>query len=140
MVSPNVNAGTVIGTSPLCSGTTAIYTSNGDAGGTWSSSDAAIASVNATSGVVTAVAEGMATITYTVSTGCNAPVSATASVTVSPNANAGTVTGTSPLCIGTTVGYTSNGDAGGTWSSSNAAVASVDATSGVVLQLLQERL
>ena len=130
-VDPNVNAGTVSGTSPLCIGGTATYSSTGDAGGTWSSDNGAVATVNPTSGLVTAVSAGSANITYTV-TGCNGPASASQSVTVNPNVNAGTVSGTSPLCIGGTATYSSTGDAGGTWSSSNASVATVNASSGLV--------
>jgi uncharacterized protein YjdB len=81
--------------------------------------------------VVTAVSAGTTNITYTVSSGCNAPVSAFQALTVNPNANAGTVTGTTPLCIGSTATFTSTGDVGGTWSSTNTAVATVSAT-GVV--------
>ncbi|MDE3143897.1 MAG: Ig-like domain-containing protein, partial [Bacteroidota bacterium] len=131
-VNPNANAGVVSGTSPLCIGASATYSSNGDIGGTWSSSNTAVASVNAATGVVTAVSAGTATITYTVSSGCNAPVTASASVTVNPNANAGTVSGTSPLCIGSSATYSSTGDAGGTWSSSNTAIATVNAATGLV--------
>ncbi|MCX6324985.1 MAG: Ig-like domain-containing protein [Sphingobacteriales bacterium] len=116
----NANAGTVSGTSPLCIGGTATYSSTGDAGGTWSSDNGAVATVNPTSGLVTAVSAGSANITYTV-TGCNGPASASQSVTVDPNVNAGTVSGTSPLCIGGTATYSSTGDAGGTWSSDKAA-------------------
>ena len=131
-VNPNANAGAVSGTSPLCAGATATYTSNGDAGGSWSSSNPAIATVNATTGVVTAVSAGTTNIAYTVSSGCNNPVSAFKTLTVSNDPNPGTVSGTSPLCIGATATYTSNGDGGGSWSSSNTAVATVNASTGMV--------
>ncbi|MDE3144366.1 MAG: Ig domain-containing protein, partial [Bacteroidota bacterium] len=131
-LSPNANAGTVSGTSPLCIGDTATYTSTGDTGGAWSSSNTAVATVNSSTGLVTAVAAGTATITYTVSSGCNAPVTASKTVTVNPNANAGTISGTSPLCMGSTATYSSTGDAGGVWSSSNTAIATVNASTGLV--------
>ena len=130
-VSPNANAGIVSGTTPLCIGATATYTSSGNPGGSWSSSSPGVATVNAGSGLVTAVSAGTTTITYTV-TGCNGPVSASKLLTVSPNVSAGIVSGASPLCVGATANYTSNGTAGGTWSSSNAGVASVNASTGVV--------
>uniref|UniRef100_UPI0013C4DE2D Ig-like domain-containing protein n=1 Tax=Flavisolibacter nicotianae TaxID=2364882 RepID=UPI0013C4DE2D len=72
-VSPDANAGTVSGTTPLCIGGTATFTSNGDAGGSWSSSDATVASVDPTTGLVTALKAGTTNIIYTVSSGCNAP-------------------------------------------------------------------
>ncbi len=134
-VVPNVSAGTVSGTSPICIGATTTYTSNGTAGGTWSSSNTAVATVDATTGVVTALSAGTTDIKYEVTSGCGSPVNATKSLTVSSNVSAGTVSGSSPICIGATPTYTSNGTAGGTWSSSNTAVATVDATTGVVTAL-----
>ena len=131
-VSPNATAGVISGTSPLCPGVTATYTSNGNTGGTWSSSNNAIAVVDASTGIVTAVSPGTVNIIYTVSTGCNSPVSASRSLTVAVNANAGTVTGPSPLCIGSNAFYFSSGNPGGSWSSSNTLVATVNATTGFV--------
>ena len=133
-VNPNVTAGTVSGTSPLCIGATASYSSNGTAGGTWSSTNALVASVDG-AGLVTALTSGTTDITYTVTTGCGSPVSSFSTLTVSPNVTAGTVSGTSPLCGGLTTVYTSNGTAGGTWSSSNPAIASVNPATGLVTAL-----
>jgi uncharacterized protein YjdB len=131
-VSANVNAGTVSGNSPLCIGNTANYSSNGDEGGSWSSTNIAVATVNATTGIVTAVGTGTTNITYSVNSGCGSPVSAFKTLTVNPNLNAGTVSGSSPLTVGGTTTFTSNGNAGGAWSSSNTGVATVNATSGLV--------
>lgn len=133
-VTPNVNAGTVSGAAQLCIGITTAYTSNGNANGSWSSSNPGVASVNASTGMVTALTAGTTNIVYTISTGCGGPVSSFKSLTVSPNVNAGTVNGISPLCTGATASYTSNGTLGGTWSSSNPAVATVN-SSGVVTVL-----
>ncbi len=47
-------------------------------------------------------------------------------VTVLPTASPGTVTGLSPLNIGETANFTTTGTSGGTWSSSNTSVATVD--------------
>jgi len=131
-VSPNVNAGTISGTSPLCSGATATYMSSGTPGGTWSSTNMAVATVNPVSGLVSALAPGTTDITYTISSGCGSPVSAFKTLTVSANATAGTVSGTSPLCNGGMTTFTSTGDIGGTWSSTNMAVATVVPATGVV--------
>ena len=132
-VSPNANAGIVTGASPICIGQTATLVSDGDAGGAWSSTNSAVATVNATTGLVTAISAGTTDITYTVSTGCNSPVSSFQTLTVSPDANAGTISGISPLCVGAQVTYTSiGGDAGGVWSSSNTGVATVDPDFGTV--------
>ena len=133
-VNPDVSAGTVSGTSPLCIGATASYSSNGTAGGTWSSTNALVASVDG-AGLVTALTSGTTDITYTVTAGCGSPVSSFSILTVSPNVTAGTVSGTSPLCGGLTTVYTSNGTAGGTWSSTNPAIASVNPATGLVTAL-----
>ena len=93
-------------------------------GGTWSTSNASIASINATSGLVTGVAAGTATITYTVSSGY-----ATASFAVSPSPAA--ITGIpSTLCPGSTVTL-ADATSGGTWSSSNYGVATISTSAGV---------
>ena len=133
-VSPNATAGTlsiVSGSATLCIGGTVSYSSNGDAGGTWSSSKPSVATVDPSTGMVTAVAQGTANIIYTVSSGCNSPVSASATVTVNRNANAGSITGANTICVGAQVSYSSSGDAG-TWSSDNTGVATVNASTGIV--------
>jgi len=131
-VDPNATAGVISGTTPLCIGATATYTSDGDAGGSWSSTNPLIATVVAGTGLVTAVSAGTTDITYTVSAGCNNPVSSIRTLTVSPNVDAGIVSGISPLCVGATATYTSDGDAGGSWSSTDPLIATVVAGTGVV--------
>jgi uncharacterized protein YjdB len=131
-VNPNVNAGVVSGTSPLCIGATATYSSNGNAGGSWSSTNTAVATVNSSTGLVTAIAAGTTDIVYTISSGCNSPVSSFKTLTVSPNANAGTISGLTPLCINATTTFTTDGNSGGTWSSSNTAIATVNPATGLV--------
>ncbi|MFT3909034.1 MAG: T9SS type A sorting domain-containing protein [Ferruginibacter sp.] len=118
---PTANAGTVSGTSPLCIGQTATYSSNGDAGGTWTSSDPTKATVDINSGLVTAVAAGTTDITYHVTRpgGC-AEVTAFKTLTVSPNytitASAGAHGSISPngvttVCSGGSQAYTITPDA-----------------------------
>jgi hypothetical protein len=81
IINQNANAGELSGTTILCVGATAAYISSGQAGGTWSSDAPGIATVNSSTGLVTAAGAGTATITYTVN-GCNGPASATLLVTV----------------------------------------------------------
>src|SRR6187200_135353 len=74
-VRPNAAVTSVTGgTSPLCSGATTDVIANGVVlgGGTgaWSSSDAAVATVNA-SGHVTAIGAGSTNIIYTITDGCS---------------------------------------------------------------------
>ena len=100
--------------------------------GTWTTSDANVATVNASSGLVTGVAAGTATISYTLtgSGGC-ADVISTRSVTVTAAPVAGTLSGTQDVCVGATTTFSST-QTGGTWSTSAANIATVDATTGVV--------
>lgn len=117
----------IIGTDTVCVGLTAAL---GDAtpGGTWSSSDATIANVDATSGVVTGVAAGTANITYTVGSGCIA----TLPFRVKAQSNAGTISGPTEVCVTATITLASSGDLGGTWTSADATIASVDGATGVI--------
>lgn len=94
-------------------------------GGTWSSSNTSVATINSTTGVVTSVSFGTTIITYTLPTGCFV----TRSITVNPIPSI--ITGDSIECQG----YTStlrDSVSGGTWTSSNTAVATVNATTGLV--------
>ena len=123
------NAGTVsVIDNSLCEGDTTTVSSDGDTGGFWSSSDPAIATVDAT-GQVTSLSLGTLTISYTITgTGtCLSDVSAI-DITVNASPDSGIVTALeSSLCAGGTTTVSSDGDTGGSWSSSNPAVATVDA-------------
>ncbi len=137
-VNPLANAGTVSGASTLCAGAQANFTTNSSVvtngttiTGVWSSSNTAAATVNASTGVVTGVAAGTANIIYTSTTPCGT-ATASAAITVNPVLTAGTVSGTGQLCIGSTTTYTSNGSAGGSWSSLTPSVATVNAATGVI--------
>src|SRR5262249_55519357 len=127
--------------SPLCIGATTTYTANGvvlgGGTGSWSSDNTSVATVNATTGVVTATGAGTATITFTITGGCNGAPSQSSGVTVLPNPEVTSVTGSSsPLCIGATTTYTANGvvlgGGTGSWTSDNTSVATVNASTGVV--------
>ncbi len=119
--------GTISGPSTLCVGTTITLT-DGVAGGTWSSLDPSTASVDA-SGNVTGVALGTTTISYSVINTCSS-ADATFSVTVNSIASAGTISGPTTVCEGSTISLT-DATGGGTWTSGSTSVATVDA-SGVV--------
>ena len=123
------NAGTVSGNQNICVGNNTTFSST-QTGGTWSSGNTAIATVNS-SGVVTGVAAGTATITYTVAgTGGCANATATRTVNVTAAPNAGTVSGNQNICVGNNTTFSST-QTGGTWSSGNTAIATVN-SSGVV--------
>ncbi|TDO77976.1 gliding motility-associated-like protein [Flavobacterium chryseum] len=100
-------AGTLSGTQNICISGTTTFTSNGNSGGTWSSSDTAVATVNS-SGVITGVIAGTATITYKVTgTGGCADATSTRTVTVNPTPTA-SITGALNACLTTTLTAVTN--------------------------------
>lgn len=124
------NAGTLSGNQNICVGLTTTYVPSAS-GGSWSTSSAAIATVNA-SGLVTGLAAGNTTITYTVNgTGGCPPATVTRTVTVTAVASAGTLNGTQNICVGSTTVFGSS-VTGGTWTTSNAAIATINSTNGTV--------
>lgn len=123
VVTVNPLPAAIMGINNVCTGATTTL-SSASTGGTWASSSVAVATVGSSTGVVTGVAAGFATITYTLSTGC----ARTTSVTV--NNTPPTIGGTLSVCVGSTTALT-NAATGGVWSSSNTGVATVNSTTGV---------
>jgi Secretion system C-terminal sorting domain/Bacterial Ig-like domain (group 2) len=118
----------ITGATPLCTGNTSTFT-DAIAGGTWSSSATAIATVNA-SGVVTAVAQGLANITYT--TGCGTD----AVLPITVNGVPSSITGTLLVCM-PAASMLSCAATGGTWTSFNTSIATV-AQDGTVTSVDQD--
>jgi gliding motility-associated-like protein len=116
------------GIAKVCVGNTTTL-SNTLAGGAWSSNNSAIATVVASSGIVSGIAAGADTIVYTSAYGCTASIV----VTVSPLPLA--ITGTTYVCAGNTTAL-SDATTGGAWSSSDPATASIGAATGIVNGLL----
>lgn len=97
------------------------------AGGSWSSSNNAIAAVNPVTGEITGVSAGVATISYTVAASAPCTNSIfTRTVTVNDLVQP-TIAGFQGVCVGSTTTFSAN-TPGGVWSSSNNNVASVDST------------
>jgi len=111
----------VSGGGSLCEGATISMTGSLP-DGSWTSSNTAVATVG-TSGTVTAVAAGTAIITYTESM-----VDATKTITVTPQPAA--ITGASSVCVAATTTL-ANSVAGGVWTSSDGAIATIDASGTV---------
>ena len=129
-VNPLPSAGSVSGPNAVCVNAT-ISLGSDIAGGVWSSSAPAIASINS-SGQVLGKLAGTAIISYTVSTTCGSNV-ATYTVTVNAVPSAGTVSGPSSVCVGSSISITNTGGApGGLWKSLNTARATVNAATGEV--------
>lgn len=114
----------IVGSGTVCAGLSTTLT-DGAAGGTWASSTPSVAVISTTSGAVLGVTAGTSMITYTLATGCNT----TTIMTV--NAAPGPITGGGSLCVGTTATL-GNSVPGGTWASSNTAVATVGTVTGLL--------
>ena len=115
----------------ICAGGTNTFTGN-PTGGVWTSSNTAAASIVSTSGFTTGIATGTTTISYTVSNAAGCTRSATSNLNVIAAGQAlPAIGGSGSVCVGSNITLT-NTTTGGTWNSSNTAVATVNATSGVV--------
>jgi len=115
----------IAGNTTLCAGNTTTLSDAAVGGGTWSSSNPSVATIGATTGVVTALTAGTTTITFTTATGCTETVTVTVKPPVSP------ISGPTNVCIGGTTILT-DPTAGGTWSSSLPLVAGIGAATGMV--------
>ncbi len=118
-----VGTASISGWPVVCQGLT-VSLSDPTSGGTWSSSDPSLASVDPATGIVTGVSPGTGTISYTAPGGC------ANTVPFSITAGAGTVTGPSLICSTSSATY-SDATAGGAWSVGFAAIATI--SSGGIL-------
>jgi uncharacterized protein YjdB len=123
-INPAPSVSAISGATALCTGATSVYT-NASAGGTWSSSDIAIATVS-TTGSVTAISAGTFTLNYTITGGFGCTGTATLAVTVSDRPTVSAISGSSRVCVGATISLTDT-TIGGAWSSSSSA-ATIDGT------------
>jgi hypothetical protein len=127
LITVNLTPAAIAGVSYLCAGLTSML-SETTAGGTWSSSLPAIATVTTTgSPLITTlegVADGVAIISYSLPDGC----AATRPITI--NAAAAPITGSLFVCIGSSAAQ-ADITPGGSWSSSLPAIGSVSA-SGII--------
>ena len=127
-VTVNNQPAAITGTSAICQGAASTLT-NTVAGGSWSSSNTAVATVGASTGVATGTGGGTAIITYSISS-CAAYD--TVNVTATPAVSL--IDGPALVCLTDTIGY-NNDTLGGYWSSSNAAVASIDSFGNLAANL-----
>jgi uncharacterized protein YjdB len=122
------DAGTITGPSNVCVGS-AITLADAVTGGIWLSSNAR-ATVTLTGGLVTGVTVGVDTISYTVLSALCGPATAIKVITVNTVPFAGSITGSSAVCVGSSITL-ANSTTGGVWSSSNIVNATIG-TTGVV--------
>ena len=110
---------------------TSTVSTDGTTGGSFTSSDDAVATVDVSTGVVTGVSAGSVTITYTTPECSGQTFSNTINLTIA--CNAGTVSlSSASINIASTSTASTDGTSGGSWSSDNTSVATVDASTGVV--------
>ncbi|PQJ09949.1 hypothetical protein CJD36_014710 [Flavipsychrobacter stenotrophus] len=128
IVNPLPDAGAITGADSICFGDVTTLT-NTTSGGTWSSADANVA-VDATTGEVTAILSGTATITYTAATFSCGSATTTHTLVVKSLPDAGTISGLDSVCAGAVVTL-SNTASGGVWTSDDNAIATVDITGAV---------
>ena len=119
---------TLTGITSICLGGTTSLSNSADDGGTWSSSSTAVATIDPVTGVVTSVSAGTTTISYVSTNYGGCVTTATVNVTVNP-LPAG-ITGSSTVCVGSTISL-SDGSAGGAWASSNNTMATIDGSGTV---------
>ena len=112
-INPLPDAGIITGPSAVCVGSsiTLIDTASG---GTWSGSNNTALVLG---DLVIGVIAGIDTISYSI-TGLGCTATATKTVTINPSPYAGSITGPSNVCVGSSITLT-DAAAGGVWSSSN---------------------
>ncbi len=116
------------GNSVCIAPSTYLYLTNTTLTGTWTSSFPLVASVGAGTGIVTGVAAGTTTITFTTPvSGLNCYVTAPVTAIYAP----GAISGNTSMCTGATTTLLDT-TTGGVWTSNNVSIATVGSTTGVV--------
>ena len=109
----------ITGASSVCTGSAATLSDAANYG-TWSSSTPTVATIDSLTGLVSALATGIDTITYTV-----AGVSTSTVININASPNAGAISGAANICIGSAIAMTTT-TPGGIWTSSTAAASVSD--------------
>jgi len=125
---PLPSAGTLSGTTPICLGTSDTLMST-ITGGTWSSTDTRLATIDGTTGIISTVNPGTVTFNYSSTNSCGtATVHIAIKIWSLPNA--GMISGPTAVCNGSQITLTED-STNGTWTSSNISIATID-TNGIV--------
>jgi gliding motility-associated-like protein len=123
-------SGALSGATNICAGMPAHFMdSAGSPGGSWSSGDTLVASINAATGIVTGVSAGTAIISYSIFTSCGNAVADTA-VQVFAAPVAAPISGLSNVCAGLSIRL-ADSSTGGVWTCSDTSIATVD--SGLIM-------
>ena len=123
---PSVNP--ITGNPSVCVGLTT-QLADATPGGTWASASTEVATINASTGLVTGIAAGTSVITYTTTAdgnGCTNSITQTVTVNAPPIV--AVISGTLNVCVGSTT-QLADATPGGSWSSGSTGVATVSASS-----------
>ncbi len=120
----NTAPSAITGVTTVCPGYTTTLSST-PTGGTWTSSNTSLATVAGGTGVVTGVSGGSLSISYTALTGCTTSIPYTV-ISMSP------IVGVLGMCSLSTTTTLTDATPGGTWSSTNTAVATIGSGTGVL--------
>ena len=122
-VTGSTSVSPITGTMHVCVGST-ITLADATSGGYWTSSSTSIATIVSTSGVLTGVSAGVASISYHSSAGI-----AVASVTVNPVPAA--ISGSTTVAVGSSVTLT-DATSGGYWADGSSGIATIGTSTGIV--------
>ncbi len=117
---PNVSV--INGPANLCAGVPATYSSPGGPGGLWNTTTGN-ATINSATGIATGLSAGLDTVVYTINNACGS-ASGSRPVVVTPQPDAGSVSGPTEVCKTDTITLISS-IPGGTWNPSNALATSL---------------
>jgi len=127
-VTVNLTPASITGSTAICTGLTQTY-SSATSGGTWTSFQPSVATIDANTGLATAITAGNTVMSYTLANGCYRTYAAT----VNPLPETITAS-TFNICLG--VGTTlSSATTGGTWTSGNTSIATITPSTGVVTSM-----
>ncbi|QKJ62456.1 Calx-beta domain-containing protein [Flavobacterium sp. M31R6] len=115
----------------VCAGSGTVTFLNAMAGGTWSVTNGTGTASITIGGVLTGQTAGTVTVEYTMTNIIGCAVKQAFNLTINAAPNAGTLSGTQAICVSGSTTFSST-VAGGSWSSSNASIATVDPVTGLI--------
>ncbi len=130
LLTVNPLPGEIRGTTKFCIGTSVTFVDT-SVGGVWSSSGTGSISIGSSTGVVTALSGGVATITYTLPTGCIVDTVLRVDTVLSP----GVISGPDSLCKGAIMTLTDT-TRGGVWSTAHIGGISAGSATGIITGVL----
>lgn len=123
----------VSGSSQMCLGTQQVLIADVSSG-VWSSTNPSVLTVQASTGLVTTIGVGGASIRYTVSDSVCPPAVSSFPIQVVSSLSSGSISGPSSLCISRTANFSST-VSGGVWSSSDTSKAQINPQTGSVVPI-----